>query len=410
PRILGLASDERYLTIGSNGQADPHIAVTFEAGTSEGPRSTDAVQARHRLTNAGRAPWIYSSIVDPAASPLIIGPVVEGSVYEVQMRAAHASNFGAWSIAVSHRVVGRTTPPPAVSDLRVEQGRIRWEYPNRPLDLVGFLVRWSYGNTAGLSWDEAHAGHVGVVTANDFPTDQIPTDGTVTILVKAVDQLGIQSLMPAFVVVNIGGRAQNVILDVDHKALGWPGTKVNCAVGGVGQLKADTELGTDAAPMWLKDAAGAVRGGVRQWNKHATVPMWAAGFGFDSKEAVYSYMFYPDAGLVGDTIRLPTVATPQDAGMRRRYRARGPSPAWQLNDEAAAWTLVPSSLAWKGPGEWLTVGTFILAQRQPYEVELLLLPRRRTIADGTAFTSHNLRSDVEDAVEFLNDVVIPKQG
>jgi hypothetical protein len=52
----------------------------------------------------------------------------------------------------------------------------------------------------------------------------------------------------------------------------------------------------------------------------------------------------------------------------------------------------------------------VLAKRQPYEVELTLMPRRRVIAEGCEISQHHLKSDVDDAREHLEDVVIPRGG
>jgi hypothetical protein len=92
------------------------------------------------------------------------------------------------------------------------------------------------------------------ITLSPFETNALPA-GTVTILIKAVDNAGNESTNVASAVIGLGDViVDNVIETIDFKAMGWPGTKTNCHVNSDGDLVADDSgdlfYSSDDAPMY----------------------------------------------------------------------------------------------------------------------------------------------------------------
>jgi hypothetical protein len=162
-------------------------------------------------------------------------------------------------VSIRHRVIGRSTPPPDVVDFRIENEVLRWTYPSPPADFVGFRLREQEGQSG--EWASATPVHDGLLGVSEFviSRDLHPR----SFLLKAVDAAGNESVTAALLIVNLGDAlVENVILDEDLKAAGFPGeirngtlflTNLVADDTGGAFWAADTQLfwpGDDAATFW----------------------------------------------------------------------------------------------------------------------------------------------------------------
>jgi len=77
------------------------------------------------------------------------------------------------------------------------------------------------------------------VSENRFQTANF-SPGLQTFMVKAKNTSGLYSLTPALYIMDVGDRInQNVVIERDEKALGWPGVKTDMTVDGDGNLLLD---------------------------------------------------------------------------------------------------------------------------------------------------------------------------
>lgn len=238
PTIVRVASDESVLIIDPDGTARPRILISV--ATVQGDRVPAAfLQAQYRTTSPV-GEWYSAPQVDSRTSQVSVYDVDEGEAYDVRVRAISADGRASeWATVQNHVVVGASTPPPDVVSMRVDPGQVLvWDYPTPPRDFAGFKVRHQAGSDT--LWATAIPAHDGLVTVSSFSIAALPP-GQRTILVKAFDTAGNESVTAAAVVVDIGGLAiENIVEEEDFHAAGFTGTKVNATVeGGSGDLIAD---------------------------------------------------------------------------------------------------------------------------------------------------------------------------
>lgn len=405
PVILSIDSDERYLAETASGYLSRlRILARPRAGSAGEPAY---LQARTRKlstegSRTGTSPssWSYSAWEERFPAEIFLGPVETGELYEVQARASTREGVSSsWSSPVVHRVVGETSLPPNVPSAQIEGDALAWEYPSREIvrDLAGFLLRWRTGAGARGSWESARPLHPGVWPASPFPiAGRVPADRPVTVYIKAVDRGGRESAIPARLVFTRRGALGNVILTVDHRALGWPGDKTDCAVD-AGDLAADLTANDGTQPLFPTAA------GVPIFPEDPSAPI----FGAHSKACSYVATFTPGTESIGRRLALDAEVTPERAVSRLDYRFRGPGILFPEDPHAP---LFPSSGPLWDPewSEWLPwPGALESPARKPYEWRLSIADLPGDRARVKTFT---LESDVDDLVESLRGVPISAAG
>jgi hypothetical protein len=186
-----------------------------------------------------------------------LSPVEDGSFYIVRVRAVnqYLNVKSDWTYAAPHQVIGKTEPPANVATFFVSNSIFTWT-PNTELDLAGYVVRFQYGNNT--SWADAAPMHTGVLTSSPW-TPEIFPPGPITVMIKAVDTSGNESLMPAVIQYNFGDTIlDNLVFTYDDKAAGFAGTATNGSVVTSGDLVANDSgglfWGADLARFWGADS------------------------------------------------------------------------------------------------------------------------------------------------------------
>lgn len=260
PVIEGIVSDESVLIIQQDGTIEPRIVLTVR--NVSGPVATAAWQAQSQIVHddGTLGEWLTQPPVDSRTPFVSIRGVDAGATYNVRVRATSADGRASdWRTFEGHTVTGASTPPPDVEQFRVERGAVAvWSYPTPPRDFAGFLVRHQAGSSA--NWATGIPAHDGFLTVAEFDLSPLPV-GTRTVMVKAVDLAGNQSVNAGVLVKDIGGSAiANIVESEDFHAAGFPGTKTNGTVeGGSGDLVADDDTSgfwtSAAAPFWTGTGA-----------------------------------------------------------------------------------------------------------------------------------------------------------
>jgi predicted phage tail protein len=162
---------------------------------------------------------------------------------------------------VSITIKGDLLPPEDVTSFTVEDrnGDIRrfyWTYTNEQMDLAGFKIKVNPGYS--LSWENAQPLHEHLVTEAPFETNALRT-GTWTVLIKAVDTSGNESINTSSIIINLGDPIlDNLVEEYDLSLSSWSGTTItNGTVDGNNYVVADSTgvlQWTDAAQnMWFND-------------------------------------------------------------------------------------------------------------------------------------------------------------
>jgi hypothetical protein len=137
--------------------------------------------------------------------------------------------------------------------------------------------------------------------------------GERTFLVKAFDTSGNESTLPVTLTTTMGDpETQNAVISVDHRATGFPGTKVGCTVV-AGDLVADSVASdfwgrSDSDPFWTDDAADYWGGSYSEMTYQFTVAQAAAdpaGELFLNLTAQGAVEIEYDRGLTGTFLPFP---------------------------------------------------------------------------------------------------------
>ncbi|MCL6557205.1 MAG: hypothetical protein K6U74_00100 [Firmicutes bacterium] len=171
-----------------------------------------------------------------------ISPVVDSALYDIRARYINAMGFySPYYTLTSHQVVGKTTPPPPVTNFFTDRQpdgtrTSKWDYLTPPVDLDGFLIRYQLGTNQ--TWATMTPLHTGSLKTSPYEFNQLAA-GTYTIAIKAVDTSGNES-SAVYSNVTLGDpRLAGIITDRYPRNEGWPGIKTSCWIDNTGSLIAN---------------------------------------------------------------------------------------------------------------------------------------------------------------------------
>jgi hypothetical protein len=261
PSILDVRSGEDVLFFSADGRVIPRILISLEPPD---PFYNITSAIVHYQLSDPEGPWTPISVLDLSSMQVSVLPVEELESYNVRLRYVTQYGVGSeWATVSDHTVVGRTTPPPSPTDAIISINEIMsWTYDDPPLDFAGFAVHYQPGTDT--SWESSIPAHQGLLTSTyvDLKTLlPIIRNSTVTVMVKAVDIVGIESDDYAFVVTVLQDKeVENILWSYDFHATGFPGVKIGCVVeGGTGDLISNVDSGgfwtSDGTLFWTTDLA-----------------------------------------------------------------------------------------------------------------------------------------------------------
>lgn len=313
-----------------------------------------------------------------------LSPVLDGGVYIVRARTVnpYLNVKSDWTYAAAHQVIGKTEPPPDVMEFSIAGSILNWA-PVTAVDLNGYIFRFHYGNNT--DWGTAVPLHEGVIVSSPFDLVTRPS-GTVTIMAKALDTSGNESLATANVITDLGDAPiANVVETITFDPT-FPGTYSGCSVVG-GDLVAsalDSFYGTDTQSFY----------------DLSTLPLYEAGsFG----EMVYTTNEIPiGTALAGSVMTL--LSTSQGTDIFIEYRRSGPG-SWYGAD-SDSWFGPDDDPFYGGPGPWIPWPGQIVVDNDIYEFRFTI---GAGLTQGKLFTA-SLVIDAPTIVEYVNDLVVAAAG
>lgn len=355
PGIARIESDERWL-IRAGGEVITRARVLVSAGAN-GLEPAAYFQLRWRLVGTGG--WQNGEPFSADAGTAFADGLQDGLTYEFQARAYSANGvtsvFGA---AVRHLVIGKAAPPPNITDVRVEGGHLVWSYPglDQVVDLAGFKVRYRHGNTLPILWGRGIDAHRGLLKATVFSLDALPRDNrAMTLLLKAVDEGGNESVEPAVVVLGPGALSaqRNVTLTQQEALTGWPGEKIDCAVVS-GKLEAEQTIPFAWKKRRIAGDATQVAGDFTV-DPSQEVPRVALDAGPATiDDAQDGYYFWLDADGEEAFTRIAGKLSATEFLLAEPYRGAGTTgagtierAAYVVDERAGAWSSDPTQKAWE---------------------------------------------------------------
>lgn len=370
--------------IAKDGTVISRILATWPQSTTQAVVTKGTIDIEWQM--AGSDVWGSDSLRGDATE-YYISPVEDGSFYTVRVRAVNAylNVRSDWTYAELHQVIGKTAPPSDVEMFSVDNGVFSWSTVG-DLDLAGYVLRFQYGNNA--FWGDATPLHDGIVVATPWQPEIAPP-GAVTVMVKAIDTSGNESVNPAVIRTNFGDTiVDNLIFVYDDRAAGFPGVKVNGYVETSGDLIAedsgDLFWAADAGPFWLADSSN----------------FWPTS---TYKQMTYNLLYLVNTDVVGSRLTLLIDIVASSYAIEYRYGTQGIF--WGL-DADFFWGPDANDF-WPAPSEW---GTWPgeIEDVQAGEIEF----RISTQGGETQgrLSALELRFDVVDESEDLGDVFIADIG
>jgi hypothetical protein len=195
PSALTATSGTSELLLNSDGTVIPRIKVTWTASLDPRTLAYDVQFKESTGTVWQSMPSVF------ADTQVWLTPVKDGVTYDVRVRAAaNLRLVSAWITLTGHLVVGKTAPPSNILGIAVNDVFLTWQQVT-DLDLLGYIVRYNSG--ANSTWDTATPAHAeGFLTDNRFDTRDL-VGGSVTLLVKAIDTSGNESVNVASILTDL---------------------------------------------------------------------------------------------------------------------------------------------------------------------------------------------------------------
>jgi len=242
---LTAKSGTNYLYVASDGTVISRIKCAWTASNSQYIYSGGSIELQY---TTGTNDWV-SARVDGDQSIAFLAPVTDKLVYKIRARFINnTGQRGAWT-QINHTVIGKSEPPPNVTSFTIEKNVASWGSIQNTPDLAGYKIRFQYGQNSW--WNTATPLHSGLLTESPHAFESLP-NGPITLLIKAIDTSGNESLQPAVITQNLGDViVNNLLFEYPQHPL-WLGEKTNATVI-AGELVAnDTSLfyQADDLPMY----------------------------------------------------------------------------------------------------------------------------------------------------------------
>lgn len=232
PVLLPAASGNAELIRHADGTILPRVLVTWQPTSTlymQGPGARTDVSWRRVDDDA----WTDTRVPAGETQTYLSG-MRDGDMLVITVRHVNSVGVPSRWVAQSHRVVGKSEPPPAIPSINVIQGpggsrRFQWTYPAEPLDFRQFEARY-WSGVALPAWDAMNtifAAHSGARACESM----LPPDGTHWVSMIAVDRSGNISERTS-VQVTLSGDPGTIVNSTSPHGTGWPGDRVSCYLQG----------------------------------------------------------------------------------------------------------------------------------------------------------------------------------
>lgn len=351
PLIVDIRSDESVLIRSASGGTIPRIAAWWKMDIGQNESGLVYQIMAMPVGIGSQASGMSTGLEEFVAAQ----GVIEGEVYDVRIRAiSQIGRTSAWSTPVRHKVIGRTTPPPAPDAVNMSGYLLTIVQTNRPLDVVGHVVLMAFDETDDIG--------MALTLTNPYTTtgtfDLRPWAGRARrVFVRTIDELGLLS-EPVSIVIDLGDvLPDNVLFEFSEREREWSGEITG------GHVHNDTLFADSNALAWsAADAATA-------WAGDAAYPAWING---DGVQLAYTWSITFPREYAGGRVLVEPAAL---AGklLSLEYRHYNDQPAWFADATAPAWSQDLNAAAWQEPQitPWAAFpDTYITTARETLEFRL----------------------------------------
>lgn len=249
PGPITVTSGTSDLQLMADGTIASRMRVSWPAIDDSAVTDSGTIEVQYRsVVSVGE--WSRIEVAGNITQ-VLVSDVQDANAYTVRARSRNKIAVGNWGAQIVHMVVGKSAAPSDVSTFTLDGLRLNWT-PVTDADLAGYEVRFQYGTNTW--WESAAKLHQGFLTGSPYTLSQRP-QGTVTLLLKAIDTSGNYSQNATAIVANLGNiLAQNLYLSYPEAPL-FSGAILGGAVS-AGTLQAtatDTFYGPGAEPFYGSD-------------------------------------------------------------------------------------------------------------------------------------------------------------
>lgn len=380
PIIESVVSDETVIIVANDGTLITRAVMSLIPNDS--PIPITGYQAQYR--RSGSELWDSVGTFPPETNSISVENLPDGINHDFRVRAlTEVGSSSEWTEVLNHTVIGKTSPPPDVNGMLLDDSLLTWTYPNRPVDFAGFRLRYAIAGTQ-YSWDTATP-----VTGNPLISvqqfDISGFTGSLVWLCKGEDTTGNQSENAAVVITNLGDPGLTNVIETWPEAPDWDGIITNGA-NNAGVLEADGQdvwTGVDAN-VW--------------WSGNDSFMVWG-----ENEYKQMTYQWQTTFGVGGELVITRDITD----GSYIEFSASSQAQRWDGVDTTTRWTGVDSAAWWDGLTDWQPwVGGI------PIDSGATISFRAISPAGQTQgkFTTITPTIDVPDIEETIEDVTISTGG
>lgn len=203
--VSQIVSNESVLTVTSSGQLISNIRVPFN-NLKDQSKLTTQIEVQYDYVANQSDTLQFSTTVDVLAGNAVLTNVEDGVQYKIRARYLTDSGIrGPWSSTVTHTVVGKTTPPSAVTNftytLDTATGKLQLKWDQIPdLDRNEYEVRdtnTDWGNSGYLFKGSATTCFVNPAAAGSTKTFYIKSTDTLNNYSSTATSLAVTIAAPA---------------------------------------------------------------------------------------------------------------------------------------------------------------------------------------------------------------------
>lgn len=382
PTVLGVKSDETALIRGSNGSLVSRIQITVQPPLNG---IVAYVEAQYKLSGS-------DNYLPGGSSPhagtytTYITDVQDGQTYDVRLKFVDRVGISSAWTTFSHTVIGKTTPPPDVPDIRLQEQIALFPYDissgvSVPLDFAGFRLKYALGQTN--NWDQASL--ITQLTSNQqFDLSVLP-QGPISFMVKAVDTAGNESTNAAVLYKNIVGTyTQNLYVSFAENPA-WTGSITNGTINGSHEIIADDSGGT----FWPASSSSPF------WNSNPSALFWSVSYDALS----YEWTYTPDP-TIRDPYKVFVDYTVDAEVYFVEYKRQSQAPFWATDSDSLFWPSDSAALFWDDGSPWLPYPQSGLdGAHETYRFRIRCLPSTVKQSKISAITTRVDVPDVEETIE-----------
>lgn len=377
---IAVESGTNALLIQSDGTVISRIHVTWDSAFSQAVFTNGYIDIEWYLFSASVPHKMQVAGSDIGA---YLSPVEDGQYYTVRIRAVnpYLNVKSDWTYAPLHLVIGKTAPPASILNFNIDGTVATWT-PITDADLAGYRFKYQYGNNT--DWNSATPLYNGLITEIPYDFVTLPF-GVVTIMAKAVDTSGNESLITANIFTNLGNPLVDNIVIAYPLDPTFPGTYSGCSVSG-GDLVAtalDSFYGTDSQSFYG--------------------PVNADSF---YEPGAFAQMVYTTGDiplyttLAGSKLTLDI--TTQGPDVTIEYRISGPGSFYGTDADSFYGATSGDPFYDSVPGDWAPWPGQITATAEVYQLRVTI---GAGPVQGKIFTMA-LVADVPDLIESVQDIVV----